>query len=109
MIIGIGCDITKISRFTNLDNKALEKILTPKELELYNTKQGKKKIEFLAGHFSAKESIIKALYHQRKLNMLEIEILYDNEKPSCKIDNYQVLISISHDGEYALSYVTILK
>lgn len=109
MIIGIGCDITKISRFTNLKENTLKKILTPKELEIYYQRKDYKRIEFLAGHFSAKESIIKALYHEKKLNMSEIEILYDNEKPSCKIDNYQILISISHDGEYALSYVTILK
>lgn len=100
MIIGIGTDICKIER-VNL--RIAKTILTDKEMEIFNslTLDSRKK-EWLAGRFSAKEAIYKAL--DIKIPINQIEVLYDGEKPICNIKGYKIHISISHEKEYAIAY-----
>lgn len=109
MIVGIGCDITKIKRFQNKDLNFINKILSNDEIELYNHKVGDTKAEFLAGRFCAKEAIIKALSASENITMPDINITYKNGKPSWSYKNFNVLISISHEKDYAISYVCIQK
>ena len=109
MIIGIGCDVTFLSKFTDKKQNFIDKVLTTKEKELYNKRKGKKKIEFLAGHFSAKESIIKALSSVIKINFLDIEILYNDEAPFVNINYCIVYISISHDGDIVMTNAIAMK
>lgn len=100
MIIGIGTDICKIER---INFRIANTILTDKELEIFNSLQlESRKREWLAGRFSAKEAIYKAL--DKKIPINKIEILYDEEKPVCNIEGYKVFISISHEKEYAIAY-----
>ena len=107
MIIGVGCDIVSVNRFKNKDKSFVEKILSPNEINMYNTKIGKQKSEFLAGRFCAKEAIIKALPKNKELDMTKIDIFYDKEKPKCMLYDYNIFISISHECDYAISYVCI--
>lgn len=107
MIIGIGTDITHLSKFNNKSEKFIDKILTNTEKKLYYKRKGKKQVEFLAGHFAAKEAIIKALANVKKINMLDIEILYKDNVPFTNIDTYIVYLSISHDDNIVISNVII--
>ncbi len=109
MIIGIGCDVTHLSKFKNKDESFIDKILTSNEKNIYEERFGKKKLEFLAGHFSAKESIIKALSSKVKLTFHDIDIFYNNEIPSVKIEPYEIFISISHDKDVVITNAIVTK
>lgn len=107
MILGIGCDIVKIARVTFNEERLAYRILTKKELEMYETFHGKRAQEFLAGRFAAKEAIFKALSVE-DLVISQIEILNDEKgKPFCTFKEYQIHISISHEDEYALAYAIV--
>ncbi|WP_169999652.1 4'-phosphopantetheinyl transferase superfamily protein, partial [Petrotoga halophila] len=57
MIRGIGVDIVKVDR---INEKNVQKILSQKEKEIYDTFKGqKRKKEYAAGRFAVKESLIK--------------------------------------------------
>ena len=59
--------------------------------------------EFLAGRFSAKEAVVKALDVPKLVK--DIEILNDeNGKPYCTLEGYKIHISISHETEYSCAY-----
>ncbi|MBE6155766.1 MAG: holo-ACP synthase [Firmicutes bacterium] len=109
MLIGIGCDITSVNRFKNKDDNFVKKILSNEEYTIYLSKKGHQKAEFLAGRFAAKEAIIKAIPESEKIAMSTINIFYEGEKPLCTYKNYRILLSISHEKSYAISYVTIEK
>lgn len=110
-MIQIGCDIVQNSRMNNRSKDFINKILTEEELVIYNKYNNDKKTTFLAGRFAGKEAIIKAYSKIRELNYLDISIINDdNGAPQCLIDNnYEVLISISHEKEYSIAYSIVLK
>ena len=62
MILGIGIDITEIGRITAMLDKQGDKlearILAPEERR--NFQSGKRRVEYLAGRFAAKEAASKA-------------------------------------------------
>lgn len=85
--------------------KFLEKVFTPAEVGYAGKK--KRKEEFLAGRFAAKEAFMKA--SGRRLTFTDIEVLSDSGRPfimyrGVRYDN----VSISHERSYAVS-VVILK
>ncbi len=114
----IGCDICNIKRFEKWENNAdfLTKHFTSKEIDYINSKSNK--LNTLAGLFSAKEAAAKALGVGlgNGLSLKEIEITHDKiGKPNIevthkimsllvKISCEDIKISISHDGDYAISY-----
>ena len=83
-IIGIGNDIVKNTRLSNI--KLIRRFLSEKELEIYNSmKTEKGKIEFLGGRWSSKESIIKA--SNKNITLSQIEIINCNKgKPEVFIN-----------------------
>lgn len=110
MIKGIGIDICQISRM----NLALsERILSDKELEIFNSlKLDKRKLEFLAGRFSAKEAIFKALNEVKpNISMRDITIINnDSGMPAVEKPVYpdlKIWISISHELEYAIAQALV--
>jgi len=110
MIKGIGIDICQISRI-HLDS--YRRILTDEEIEVYQgLKLEERKREFLAGRFSAKEAIFKALSGlETRILMRDIIILNDElNKPYVKkpvfIDK-RIWISISHEKEYAIAQAIV--
>lgn len=115
MIKGIGIDISQISRIEELlkDHSGfINKILTEDERsELVNTSV-KRKSQYIAGRFSAKESYSKALGTGigKEFNFQDISILNDEHgKPYIKgeIGTNKCHISISHTDELVFTEVII--
>jgi|TARA_Y100000991_G_scaffold206263_1_gene183248 holo-[acyl-carrier protein] synthase len=122
MVILQGIDLLKIERikkiYLNYSDRFLEKILTNREIkQIKNHRQIYNKI---ASKFSAKEAASKALGTGifNGITFKDFEIL--NESNGCpKLKFYGVAktklknlssssISITHDGEYVVSVVTLL-
>lgn len=111
----IGIDICKISRFKEMENldRFLNRYFTEEE-RVYIEKKGNR-FETIAGIFSAKESFSKALKGGFSVaKPEEIEILHTefgapyinySGKLSNTIKN--INLSITHDGDYAVSVVVI--
>lgn len=88
------------------NEKFLNKILTPKELVLFNElKLEERKLEFLAGRFACKEAYSKAMgLGIGKIDFLDVEVLKDELGAPI---SEQGTFSISHDGEYAIAVVIV--
>ncbi len=118
MIKGIGIDIVEIKRVKKLikqyGSRFLERTFTPLEIKYCKTKPNP--AQHFAGKFSAKEALIKAFGKPLTLNEIEVENLA-GKKPYIKLygkakksmSKINILVSISHDHEYAVSQVMIEK
>lgn len=112
MIYGIGVDLVEIERIKNsISDKFIRKILTDKEIEIFNSLTlEKRKLEFLAGRFAAKEAVSKANgTGMNGIGFKDIEVLKDNGKPVCIFKDFKVHISISHTDDIATAYVILEK
>ncbi len=98
----IGTDIVYIPRI-ELKESLIRYILTDDEYTQYLLlKNDKRRKEYLAGRFAAKEAIFKATQDP---NYLSYSILNeDNGRPYVK-NHPEIQISLSHDGEYALAFI----
>ena len=123
MIFGVGCDITKVSRFEKwvLSKDMISRFYN--ESERISESAGlQRKCEFYASRFAAKEAFSKALGTGiRGFNLSEVFISKDdNEKPEIKVlgnakklleekcgEKYKIHVSLSHEKESALAYVVI--
>ncbi|MCE7794141.1 holo-ACP synthase [Salipaludibacillus sp. CUR1] len=118
MIQGIGLDVVSLDRiaraYTNNAGFA-DRILTGKEKDLFKSFSDKRKIEFLAGRFAAKEAYAKALGCGigKDVSFQDIEIL-SNEKGKPELVNLKdnkkpmvIHLSITHTNEYAAAQVVI--
>jgi holo-[acyl-carrier protein] synthase len=114
MISGIGVDMTELDRIRKIiarQDRFPERILTSKEMAVYNNLPEKRRAEYLAGRFAAKEAFSKAVGTGigEKLSFQDIEIEKDElgkpfiSKPLKK----GVHLSISHSREYAVAQVVI--
>lgn len=117
MTNGIGIDIIEISRIENAVNsneKFLEKLFSKKEIDYIASK--KYKASTIAGMFSAKESVSKAIGTGiRGFKWIDIEISHDKlGKPIVLLNNAaketalergidNIYLSISHDKGKAIS------
>lgn len=112
MVIGIGVDLVDVARF----EEHLAK--TPKLLErLFVPAERGASVESLAGHFAAKEALIKALGGSDGVSWQEIEITKNlSGKPEIKTTDLtaetiasagisNLHLSISHDGNMAVAMV----
>ena len=64
MIKGVGIDSIEVERIKKIVAKGdsfAKKVLTPKEFAQYQKMKGKRKVEYLGGRFSLKESFSKAM------------------------------------------------
>ncbi|WAA12560.1 holo-ACP synthase [Fervidibacillus halotolerans] len=114
MIVGIGLDIVEIKRIRELflrQEKLKERILTEKEQEIFAQLPEKRKFEFLAGRFAAKEAFSKAYGTGigKALSFHDIEIVNDEKgKPYfTKPNQFRAHLSISHSDHYAVAQVII--
>ncbi len=118
MIIGIGTDIIEIERIKKaLDSKGfLKKCFTKKEIEMFFNEY--KNYNSLAGNFATKEAVSKVLGTGfNKVQPIEIEVLrLENGKPYVNLygnakdiandlNIKEILVSISHDRDKAISFV----
>lgn len=115
MIYGVGTDIIEINRIRKAMEKYpkfVDRLFSHDELEYYENKQWNP--QNIAGGFSAKEAVLKAIgTGLSKFKWKEVEIIRDNKgKPFVRLsgkakqhadDNYIGLIhvSITHCREYA--------
>ncbi|MCJ8008496.1 holo-ACP synthase [Lederbergia wuyishanensis] len=114
MIIGIGMDLVEIDRIEQLrikQERFPRRILTKTELEIYENLNEKRKTEFLAGRFAAKEAYSKARGTGigSELSFLDIEISTDGKgKPIITSPVFErVYLSITHTKSYAAAQVII--
>ncbi|NSL52467.1 holo-ACP synthase [Calidifontibacillus erzurumensis] len=114
MIIGTGIDIVEINRVRTIlerQEKFAQRILTEKELQIFNNLSQSRQVEFLAGRFAAKEAYAKAKGTGigKNLSFQNIEIIPDLfGKPEIKTkENEIVHLSISHSKEFAIAQVII--
>lgn len=101
MVKGIGVDIVELKR---IDLKIARKILSSKELELFNELKDYFKQEFLAERFAVKEALFKA--DNKYFNYDQITLLND-EKGRPYFENVNALVSIAHDGGMVVAFVVI--
>ena len=114
MIKGIGVDITELDRMETLINRQprlKERILTESEILIFEKLNGRRKVEYFAGRFAAKEAFSKAngTGIGKHLSFLDIEIISDDKgKPVIsKPFSEGVHLSISHSRDYAVAQVLI--
>jgi len=116
MIRGIGVDIVKVER---INEKNIQKILSKKEKEIYDSFKGqKRKKEYAAGRFAVKESLIKCF--KRFIPFSEITVLNKQSgepylaEESVKYlfekfgGNGTIHISIAHEREYAVATAVVI-
>ncbi|POZ88832.1 MULTISPECIES: holo-ACP synthase [Petrotoga] len=116
MIRGIGIDIVKVER---INEKNVQKILSKKEKEVYDTFKGqKRRKEYAAGRFAVKESLIKCF--KRFIPFSEITVLNKQSgepylaEESVKYlfekfgGNGTIHISIAHEREYAVATAVVI-
>lgn len=116
MIAGIGLDIIELDRIAKLDSKSSKfrlRILTEKELALYERFQGHRQIEFLAGRFASKEAFAKALGTGigEECSFWDIEIVpEDSGKPTLffRGEKANAFLSITHTTTIAAAQVILL-
>lgn len=119
VLYGLGNDIEDISRVAKLFEKLpayATKILTPAELEIFSNLSKRRKLEYLAGRYSAKESYSKALGTGigKSVSFQDLEILNDelNAPYFAKHpleDKCHALISISHTKDHVFTTVILDK
>jgi len=115
MIKGIGIDIIEINRIESAvekNTRFVRRILTEKEHACYDKLPSeRRKLEFLAGRFAAKEAFAKAMGTGiGKLSFQHIEILSGEQGAPCLVcATYKgnIFISISHSKEYAVAQVIL--
>jgi len=118
MIKGIGLDIVQLKRIESayLRREAFaNRILTERERDVFATLSDKRKIEYLAGRFAAKEAYAKALGCGigQSLSFQDIDVRVAstgkpwiddlNDKGGSSINH----LSITHTNEYAAAQVVI--
>ena len=116
MIIGIGVDIVELDRIKDIiknNPKFINRVLTTKERELFDTLKGKRQVEFLGGRFACKEAFSKAYGTGiGKIQLKDIEILNeDNGRPVVyqAVFEGKVHVSISHTDKTGIAQVVLEK
>jgi holo-[acyl-carrier protein] synthase len=113
MIKGIGIDIIELERIEHMlvrQTKLVDRILTENEKQKFTLLSDRRKVEFLAGRFAAKEAFSKAAGTGigKTLSFLDIEIDSDPlGKPYIVRPEVHAHLSISHSRDYAVAQVVI--
>ena len=113
-IIGVGMDAIELSRIEKIvvqDSSFIQRVLTPKEYAVYETLGIKRKVEYLAGRFAAKEAYSKALGTGigKSVSFQDVEILNsENGQPLLSAPHlYQKHVSITHTNHDAYAVVIL--
>ena len=108
----VGIDLTMNERFMNKDLKFVQKILSQEEQKRFlSFSSDKRRTEYLASRFAAKEALFKA-NHMFDINHFnEVSILNDeNGAPYVYYSNKkrdEILISLSHETLYSVAIVLL--
>jgi len=117
LIAGIGLDLVELERIKKAmqrSRKFVERILTEREIALFDQLSASRQLEFLAGRFAAKEAYSKAVGTGigQGCELHQIEILKDKlGKPVLYFDGQPAngFISITHTGQVAAAQVVLMK
>ncbi len=117
MIKGIGLDLVELERIEKMmlrSKKFVERILTEKEQQIFETLPHARQVEFLAGRFAAKEAYSKAngTGIGKDCELQQIEILKDKiGKPVLYFNGALVngFISITHTKTTAAAQVILMQ
>lgn len=115
MIVGLGIDIVERLELPEKLTLFAEKILTDKELAMFQgIKLLKKKQDYLAGRFAVKEAFVKALGTGfRQVNFKDISVLNDAlGRPyveSKHAQEYQLHVTLSHARDTIVAVVILEK
>ncbi|MFT8837264.1 holo-ACP synthase [Liquorilactobacillus satsumensis] len=117
MILGTGIDITEIARIKEAAQRHagfVQRVLTPAEVEYFEKYGGRRRYEFLAGRFSAKESYSKAIGTGigKTVHFQDIEIIEDGKTGKPQITRHprselRAHISISHTATLVMTEVIL--
>ncbi|UOQ84275.1 holo-ACP synthase [Gracilibacillus salinarum] len=116
MIQGTGIDIVELFRIKEMmerQPRMIKRVLTDKEREVAEAMRSeKRRIEYIAGRFAAKEAFAKAMgTGLGKLSFQDIEITTDSSGApilnSIVLTGQKCFISISHSEQYAIAQVII--
>ena len=112
MIRGVGIDSVEVERMKKIvekGDKFAKRVLTPKEFEQYQQLKGKRKVEYLGGRFSLKESFSKAMETGlgKYVGFQDIETLWDDlGHPVMKFSG-NIFPSITHDDHEIITVVVL--
>lgn len=112
-MIKSGCDIVRISRMEGFFEKGgLKRCFTENEEKYILGK--KNPFETAAGIFAAKEALGKAMGKGlSSFNLKDIEVCHDEAGSpffsfnTSLFENFEISLSISHDGDYAMAFVCV--
>lgn len=115
MIVGNGIDIVELDHMDAVCQKQpriCNKILTPKELEVYETLGEKRKLEFLSGRYAAKEAFSKAMGTGigKTVTFQNVSILNNEKGQPMVIESPfsgNIFVSISHSKNMAVAQVIL--
>lgn len=115
MIKGIGIDIIELDRIDAILNKTprfCERILTAEEVVVFDSLgTQRRKVEWFAGRFAAKEAFSKALGTGigKEFSFQSISIINDTAgKPVVHHKNgFNAHITISHSNSYAIAQIIL--
>lgn len=101
----IGIDLVENKRFINYPINNVKRILTNNEYNEYLKIDSKYQSLYLASRWSAKEAIYKAVNNVININLINIEILYgNNKKPYCtNIKNISLSVSHTENNTIAIA------
>ncbi|WP_281828229.1 MULTISPECIES: holo-ACP synthase [Lactobacillus] len=115
MIKGVGIDSVEVERVKKIVERGdsfAKKVLTPNEFAQYQKMKGKRKVEYLGGRFSLKESFSKAMGTGlgKYVGFQDVETLWDElGHPVMTSTKYagRIFPSITHDNHEILTFVVL--
>lgn len=115
MITGIGLDLVDLKRVKKIlkdSDKFPKRILSDRELKIFDTLSELRQIEFLAGRFAAKEAFAKARGTgiREGCSFHQIEIINDAlGKPIIYFEGAEIkgFVSITHTADVAAAQVIL--
>lgn len=120
-IAGVGVDGVKIGRLSRerMSQHILKRLFHPSEMAELEAIKGGEELEFLASRYAAKEALVKALGSGfRGIYPSDIGVVSDSQgaphftlseevKARCNLNNKQLHLSLTHEGELALAFVVV--
>ncbi len=98
----IGVDIVTISRFKNVSEHFISRILTKEELVLFSNEEDSKKATFLAKAWATKEAIFKATQDK---NYLQYALLKDKFNKPYILNHDEIKVSLAHENDILIAFV----
>ena len=114
MIVGHGIDIEELASIAGAVERHddfVKRVLTASEMERFNSLRGRRKIEYLAGRWSAKEAFSKAMGSGiGMLGFQDLEVL-NNERGAPYFSQSpfsgKIWLSISHTNQFVTASVIL--